>query len=99
MKDDWLIAKQTSTMGQELASSYPAYQDYMGADVEIAKSIAILNVLVKMKYLKESDVSLVKALLIEQNRATFASSEKTDNLTKLGLGVAKQEMPPADGSL
>jgi hypothetical protein len=93
-----MTAKQTSTLGQELADKFPNLVEYMGSDIEIAKSIAVLNVLVDLKLVSAESVKLVKALLIEQNRATFASSEKTDNLTKLSLGLGKEELEPADGS-
>lgn len=96
--DDWMQAKQITTLGQELASKFPNMMEYMGADIEIAKSIAILNVLVDKKMISAESIDLVKAILIEQNRAIFASSEKTDNLTKLSLGLGKEEQKPADGS-
>jgi len=97
--DDWMTAKQTSTMGQDLANQYPNYKDYMGADVALARRIAKLNVLVNLGVIEETqDIRLLKALLVEQNRATFASSERTDNLTKLSLGLGKEEVPPAEGS-
>ena len=97
-KDDWLKIKQTTTMGQDLANDHPWYKQYMGSDVELAKTISTLNVLVDHELLKKEDVALVKDILIEQNRATFASSEKTDNLTKISLGLGKDEVLPADGS-
>lgn len=96
--DDWMKAKEISTLGQELADNHPAYKDYMGADVEIAKTIAVLNVLVEQGKISTESVKLIKALLVEQNRATFASSADTDNLTKLSLGLGKEELEPADGS-
>ena len=96
--DDWMKAKEVSTLGQELADKFPSFTDYMGADVEIAKSIAVLNVLVDQGKIGAESIKLVKALLVEQNRATFASSSDTDNLTKLSLGLGKEELKPADGS-
>ena len=98
VKDDWLTIKQTSTMGQDLASEHPWYREYMGADIELAKTIAVFNVLIKHGIMSEEDLALIKDILIEQNRATFASSDKTDNLTKISLGLGKEEIPPADGS-
>lgn len=85
-------------MGQDLANDHPWYKEYMGSDVELARTIAILNVLVKHKEIEAEEVELIKDILIEQNRATFAASEKTDNLTKISLGLGKDEVPPADGS-
>jgi hypothetical protein len=95
---DWLTIKQTSTMGQDLANDHPQFKEYMGSDVKLAKRIALFNVMVKHKLLTRKDVALVKDIMIEQNRATFASSDKTDNLTKISLGLGKDEVPPADGS-
>ena len=97
--DDWQRVKELTTMGQELSSEHPAYKQYMGADIELAKTIAILNVLEQHGKVDPAKTKLLKDLLIEQNRATFASSEKTDNLTKISLGLGKEEMPAADGSL
>ena len=98
VKDDWLTIKQTTTMGQDLASEHPWYKEYMGADIEIAKTIALFNVLIDQKIIPAEELKLIKAILVEQNRATFASSDKTDNLTKISLGLGKEEIPPADGS-
>jgi len=97
--DDWIHAKEISTMGQELATQQPSYKDYMGADVALARRIARLNVLIKAGMVEETpEIKMVRSMLVEQNRATFASSERTDNLTKISLGLGKEEVPPADGS-
>jgi len=85
--------RQMGTMSQKLAAKIPEFQDYAGTDREIAQSIAVFNILGKFGIIdmKDPGFALIKALLIEQNRASFATSEQTNEISKMGLLMPKNE--------
>ena len=72
----------TISLGQKISAQKGSnMKEYAGADVRIAKRIALFNVLEEFKMIDPESLRFLKRLAIEQNRATFASSEKTDNFT------------------
>lgn len=79
------------SLAQKISAKHREYQEYTGSDMELAKGIANLNVLIELGIISEEVAKLPKALLVEQNKASFASSEKTDVFTKLGLLYPKAE--------
>lgn len=82
---------QKISLAQKISAKDKKFKEYVGSDTEIAQTIAVLNVLVEHKILDKNSAEIVKDILIEQNRAIFASSEKTDIFTKLGLLYPKGE--------
>lgn len=84
---------QEATLSQKLAALHPEYQEYAGSDPKISLSLAVFNVLEKFKMIdpKDQTIQLVRALLNEQRKARFATSEKVNEITKLGLMLPRGE--------
>ena len=82
-----------SSLSQQLAHRHPEYSDYAGADTEISMSLAFLRHLhnQKMIDLKSKQWKFVYDLLNEQRKAKFATSEKVNEITKMGLQMPKAE--------
>ena len=82
-----------ASLSQQLAYRHPEFGDYAGADSKISLTIAFLNVLSDhgMIDLKEPNWKFVKDLLNEQRKALFATSEKVNEITKMGLQMPKSE--------
>lgn len=82
-----------ASLSQQLAHRHKEYSDYAGSDKEISLSLALLNVLDKHEKidLEEEGWTLVKDLLNEQRKAIFATSDKVNEITKMGLQMPKRE--------
>lgn len=86
------IYKEAS-LSQQLAHRHPEYSEYAGADTKISLILALFNILAKHKKidLEEPGWKFVKDLLNEQRKAIFATSEKVNEITKMGLQMPKAE--------
>lgn len=84
---------QESTMSQKLAAKIPRYQKLAGADRELSESIGILLVLCDKGLLNKEDpnIKLMLALLDVQRMAAFATSERTNEITKMGMQMPRGE--------
>lgn len=84
---------QEASLSQKLAHKMPEYKDYAGSDPEISLVLALLNVLDKHELidLKAPDWAFVKDLLNEQRKAKFATSEKVNEISKMGMQMPKAE--------
>ena len=82
-----------ASLSQQLAHRHPEYSDYAGADTRISLTLALFNVLSKHGKidLEEPGWKFVKDLLNEQRKAIFATSEKVNEITKMGLQMPKAE--------
>lgn len=82
-----------SSLSQKLAHKHPEYSDYAGTDPEISLTLALFNVLHAHKKidLKEDNWRFIKDLLNEQRKALFATSERVNEITKMGLQLPKAE--------
>jgi hypothetical protein len=82
-----------ASLSQQLAHKHPEYKEYAGSDPEISLTLALFNVLAKHKMIDLSDPNwkFIKDLLNEQRKATFATSEKVNEITKMGLQMPKAE--------
>lgn len=82
-----------ASLSQKLAHRHPEYSDYAGSDKNISITLALFNVLAKHKMidLNEPNWKFIKDLLNEQRKATFATSEKVNEITKMGLQMPKAE--------
>lgn len=82
-----------ASLSQQLAHRHPEYKEYAGSDPEISLTLALFNILAKHKMidLKEPNWMFIKDLLNEQRKATFATSEKVNEITKMGLQMPKAE--------
>lgn len=82
-----------ASLSQQLANRMNEYMEYAGSDPKTSLAIARLNVLATFGLidLEEPDIKLAKALLNEKRKALFATSEKVNEITKMGLQMPKAE--------
>ena len=83
--------REQSTLSQQLSSVYPEFAEYAGADPHISTTIAHLKVFIKFGYLDGEDpgVKLLLALLNERRKALFATSERVNEITKMGMQMPR----------
>ena len=82
---------QESMMSQRLADKYPEFMDYAGADTETSVMLANFRVMHKFKMidLESQGWNFIYALLNEQRKAKFATSEKVNEISKMGFMLPK----------
>ena len=80
-----------ASLSQQLAHKDKIYQKLAGTDKELSDSIGILLILGEFGIidLNDPDTRLVLAMLDVQRKAAFATSEKTNEITKMGLQMPK----------
>lgn len=82
-----------SSLSQQLSSKDPIYKQLAGSDPETSKTIGILTILGQhgILNLKDPNISLLMDILNVTRKALFATSEKTNEITKMGLQMPKAE--------
>jgi hypothetical protein len=82
-----------ASLSQQLAHRHPEYKEYAGADPKISITLATFNILGKHNIINLDDPTwkLIKDLLNEHRKAIFATSEKVNEITKMGLQMPKAE--------
>lgn len=83
---------RNALMAQQLAHKQPLYSKLAGSDREISERMAIIDYLrdpEAKKVLTSDPLLWVFGLLDRQRMAAFATSERTGEVTKLGLGLPK----------
>lgn len=83
--------QQEASLSQQLAHKMKEYAQYAGSDPKTSLAIARLNVLIDLKIIDPEDkgIELVMRLLQEKRKALFATSEKVNEITKMGLQMPK----------
>jgi len=71
----------------------PEYSQYAGTDPKTSITLSRLRILAKHGIidLNDSGIKLVVDLLNEKRKAMFATSEKVNEITKMGLQMPKAE--------
>lgn len=84
---------QEASLSQRLAHRMPEYSMYAGTNPNISLTLAVFNVLESFKILdfENTDLKIVRAILNEQRKALFATSERVNEITKMGLQMPKGE--------
>ena len=84
---------QEASLSQKLAFKMSEYSDYAGSDVKISDSIAVLNFLANFGLLDPNSPSflMTKALLNELRKSRFATSDKVNEISKMGMQLPKAE--------
>ena len=84
---------QEASLSQKLSHRDPIYKKLAGSNPELSKSIGVLLVLCELKILNEKDpnIKLLLAILDVQRKAEFATSEKTNEISKMGMQMPKGE--------
>jgi len=87
-----------ASLSQKLANKDPIYQRLAGSDPELSASIGVILVLCEFGLIDEDDpnTKLLLAILDVQRKAGFATSEKTNEITKMGCQMPKAEDISAD---
>ena len=82
-----------ASLSQKLSDKIPIYQKLAGSDSELSDSIGVLLVLCEFKILdaEEPNTKLLLAILDVQRKARFATSEKVNEITKMGMQMPKGE--------
>ncbi len=84
---------QESSLSQKLAHKMPEYSEYAGTDQKTSLTLARLKIFADHKIidLKEPAFKLIYDLLNEKRKAMFATSEKVNEITKMGLQMPRSE--------
>jgi len=82
---------QQASLSQKLSHKDNHFQMLAGADRQISKSIGFFLTLGELGYidLNDPNMKLTLALLDIQRKAAFATSEKVNEITKMGLMMPK----------
>lgn len=85
--------RQGASLSQQLADTIPIYQQLAGSDPETSESIGFFLILGKLGYidLEESSMKLVMELLNVKRQARFATSERNNEITKMGMQMPKSD--------
>jgi len=83
--------RQQALMSQRLSNDDPDYQKLAGSDQAISDRIAFLMVLEEFKMIdpKSLEIRFIRAHLDKRRKARFATSERTNEITKMGLQMPK----------
>ena len=84
---------QESSLSQKLAHRHPEYSQYAGTDQRTSLALARLKIFSDHGIidLNEPAFKLIYALLNEKRKALFATSEKVNEITKMGLQMPRAE--------
>jgi len=82
---------QEASLSQQLAARVPLYQKLAGSDQELSDSIAVLSYLGDRGMMNKKDLEFILGLLNVLRLSHFATSEKVNEITKMGL-----QMPRSD---
>jgi len=84
---------QEASLSQKLAHKIPEYSQYAGTDPKTSLKIMFFNTLGKHKKidLEKGDMPLFMDLLHGRRQALFATSERINEITKMGLQMPKAE--------
>ena len=84
---------RNEAMASYLAALEPIYQKLAGADKAISDKIAFFEALSKEKLidLEQPEIKLLLTILDFKRKARFATSERTNEITKMGLQMPKSK--------
>lgn len=82
---------QEAILSQRLSAKYPIYRKLAGSDQQISESIGILHYLGEKGIVNKTDVEFIIGLLDVMRMARFATSERTNEITKMGMQMPKDE--------
>lgn len=80
-----------ASLSQKLSDKIPILQKLSGTDPEISDSIAVLTYLSDPENFKKSGLEFTIGLLDVLRLSHFATSERTNEITKMGLMLPKAE--------
>lgn len=85
--------RQQASLSQKLAFRKPDYVDIAGSDPQTSLAIQTLKDLIQLKLIDKNNplVIIALTLLNGQRMALFATSEKVNEITKMGLQMPRRE--------
>ena len=80
-----------ASLSQQLAYRIPIYQKLAGTNQELSDSIGVLWYLGEKGIMDKKDTEFILGLLDVLRLSHFATSEKVNEITKMGLQMPKSE--------
>ncbi len=82
-----------ASLSQQVSDKDEIFKKLAGSNPELSKSIGVLLVLCEKGILDKNDPNMILtlALLDVQRKAEFATSEKTNEITKMGFMLPKSD--------
>ena len=79
--------REQATLSQQLSSLIPDFEELAGTDPQISQSIALFRVFIKHGVMNGEDpgIKLLLDILNARRMAAFATSERVNEITKMGL--------------
>lgn len=92
-KDTKYYTYQQASLSQKVSFKDKIFQKLAGADKELSDSIGVLLILCENGILDKDNpsIQLMLSILDVQRKARFATSEKTNEITKLGFMSPKAD--------
>lgn len=81
---------QDASMASQLADKKPDYVDLAGADPKISRKIQRMKVWIRNKLVTQEEAALLLEMWDGDRMAAFATSERTNEITKMGLQMPKK---------
>ena len=84
---------QEASLSSKLSHKDPIYSKLAGSDRELSNSIGFLLIMGQHKLidLEEPSIKLMLDILDVQRKAAFATSDKTNEISKMGMQMPKGE--------
>ena len=82
--------RQQTSLSQRVGYHIPLIQKLSGSDPELSDSIAIIQVLKKLKLIND-ELDFVLEILDALRLSHFATSDKTNEITKMGFMLPAKE--------
>lgn len=80
------------SLSQKLSFHDEDYRLISGSDPEVSKAIGFITVLIRKGYLKRTDeIDLLLSLLDMDRKVSFATSDQTNEITKMGLNLPEED--------
>ena len=80
-----------ASLSQKLSDKIPILQKLSGTDQELSDAIAVLTYIKDPENLKKSGIDFMLGLLDVLRLSHFATSERNNEITKMGLMMPKSE--------
>ena len=85
--------RQGASLSQKLGAKNEEFADYAGADPRVSLKLARLRILGQhgLIDMEDPEIKLMWDLLNEDRKALFATSETTNEISKMGLMMPKKD--------
>lgn len=84
--------RQQASLSQKVSFDIPLIRKLAGSDIQISDSIAVLSYINDPVNLKKTPIQFLLGLLDVLRLSRFATSEKTNEISKMGFMLPAKEM-------